>query len=96
MKPIFNKTEKIEFAIKFWSKNLNVYTICFLTLCLSVWLASFGFWMDLIRIFAASSMFLEIIESYIEKSFWVEQLKNNMSDEFFNLEDITDDDIKKE
>ncbi|MFN7656243.1 MAG: hypothetical protein ACK5OW_00470 [bacterium] len=41
-------------------------------------------------------MFLEIIESYIEKSFWVEQLKNGMSDEFFNLEDITDDDIKKE
>ncbi|MFN7656443.1 MAG: hypothetical protein ACK5OW_01505 [bacterium] len=95
MKPIFNKTEKIEFAINFWNKDFHIKLVVSLLMFLTVFFVSLGFWFDLIRLIIVCHILIDSIKSYLEKCYWVDQLNNGKTDEFFDFNDLTDDDIKK-
>jgi hypothetical protein len=85
MKPIFNKTEKIENQIRYWSKSaiINLLFTLFFNLVLNFsrteTLLDYLFCVLLIYTVYRS------INALYERHQWVKALNDGLTDEFFNL-----------
>lgn len=83
MKPVFNKTEKIEKAIKFWNQELHVSLIISLLLILMISNISISFWFDLFIIVFSINLLFDAGKAYYHKSKWVKILKDGGVDEIY-------------
>lgn len=83
MKPVFNKTEKIEKAIKFWNQELHVSLILSLLLILMISNISVSFWFDLFMVVFIINLLFDAGQAYYHKSKWSKILKDGGVDEVY-------------
>jgi hypothetical protein len=86
MEPIFNKTEKIEYAIKFWSQEAIVSLLFTILFSVSLKFSITENLSDYIIVGFLIYFLYNSIKALFERHKWVQALKDGLTDEFFDFD----------